>query len=96
MPRTPSDQAITLARAILGSDSDEAARVRVADLYAAFGRATASLLRVKSRQVEAWLHHGRRLNAVEKRLVWLLWTLRFEPHKLRTWFDVLTWGKFSK
>ena len=90
------DRSKVIARAILAGDKEADSRRRLADIYAAFGRSAAGLLRVPSWKLESLLHGRRRINAQERGYIWLLWTLRFEPHKLRTWFDVLTWGKFSK
>lgn len=33
--------------------------------------------------------------ATARRVVWVVWVLMFHPERLRSWFDWLTWARFS-
>jgi hypothetical protein len=66
------------------------------ELIAKFGeRGIAAVLAVPLRTLQGWLSHRHRPTAVSRKAIWLVWTLCFKPETLRTWFDVLSWGRFS-
>jgi hypothetical protein len=40
---------------------------------------------------------GRRLSSgSSRRLIWLTWALCLHPERLKTDFDLVTWGRFRK
>ena len=56
---------------------------------------TAQLLGVSVLTLRGW--HYRRFipNDAARRAVWLTWVLVLHPERIRSLFDILTWGRFS-
>ena len=84
-----------IREAILEGDTDSQLRARLGELVECFGKsAVAAMVGMKVYHITGHLKGHLPPFPITKRLVWLLWSLRFEPGRLRTWFDVISWGKF--
>lgn len=83
-----------IREAIVAAPGQKETKQRLADLHAAFGNSnTAAFLSVKYGALAEMLNGGF-IRPPMRRLIWLVWTLRFEPGRLRTWFDLISWGRF--
>lgn len=82
--------------AILAHDGATVARLRLLQLVKGFGLETVGASLTMPTWQAALLTKKRSVSAPFRRLIWLLWTWRFEPDRCRTWFDVVTWGKFCR
>jgi len=59
------------------------------------GKASAcALLSVESFVLAGWINGEVMLKPRDRRLIWITHALVFEPHKLRSLFDVITCGRF--
>jgi hypothetical protein len=69
----------------------------LSELVDAFGnRGAAARLGVSGVTVYAW-REGRGLSSgSSRRLIWLTWALCLHPDRLKTDFDLVTWGRFRK
>lgn len=54
-----------------------------------------AVLGVSSRTVDSW-RRGQHLSDGARRAVWLTWALILHPSRVRTVFDLATWGRFRK
>jgi len=43
-----------------------------------------------------WIHGHQPPAMVTTKAIWLLYSLVFRPSNLATWFDIVTWGKFTR
>lgn len=46
--------------------------------------------------VYSWIHGYGRPAMLTTKAIWLLYSLVFQPQRLATWFDIVTWGKFAR
>ena len=75
--------------------NDEQFNSMLAELAGVMGwRGVASVLGISIRTLDSWRKGENGPSAGARKLVWLVWTLVFHPEKLRSLFDVATWGKF--
>ena len=75
--------------------SNERAASMVDELYAVFGRPAACMvLGMSAMTIEQW-RRRRRMSRGAKRGVFMVWAFFLHPEKLRSGWDVVTWGQFS-
>lgn len=55
----------------------------------------AMLLGVPVHHVDTWNSRARNLSWQSRRLIWLTYTLLFEPERVRSLFDFVTWCRFT-
>ena len=78
-------------------DTPEVMRM-LADLRRVYSshRALAAVLGVPVATMRGW-QDGRNLpKRCTVRAIWLTWALHFAPWKLRTSFDLITWGRYAR
>lgn len=81
--------------AILAGDTRSDTRRRLNELLAVLpSSALAAVLSVRVGFLNSAMAGRWHPQASFRRLVWFVWTLYFEPTRCRTWFDVVSWGKF--
>jgi hypothetical protein len=59
-------------------------------------RTTAIMLGMRRQDVRKVLGRNCNLQPTRRRLIWVMWALWCCPSKLRTGWDVLTWGRYAK
>lgn len=75
---------------------DEEFHAMLAQLGAALGwRATAATLGVSYLTMDSWRKRKNGPSAGARKLVWLVWSLVFQPTNMRSLFDIVTWGKLA-
>jgi hypothetical protein len=57
-------------------------------------RRACAYLRLPARTVGLWLSGKRRTTIAPRSLIWLTWCLLLHPDRIRTVFDLATWGRF--
>jgi hypothetical protein len=69
--------------------------VMVRDLVREFGRQGAAMaLGVPGMNVRVWME-GKGMSYAAKRAVWFAWVLLLHPGRVRSAWDVVTWGRFA-
>jgi len=91
-----------MARALRGfvfllRPSDEEFDAMLTELANAFGkRGLAAVLGVSYLTLQGSYTHRYRPTAASRKLIWLVWSMVFHPGRLKTVFDLCTWGKFCR
>ncbi len=84
---------VPLSRACEPSQAD--INSALADLVRMFGREGAGMvLSVPALTIRAWLKTGVR-SAPARRMVWFAWAALLHPERLRSAWDIVTWGMFA-
>lgn len=95
-PSVPLDPAWTVVGPSLAITDSEAIRM-AEDIRTHCGsiRRAAAVLGIPGRTLKAWVEHTRgNFSPAARHNVWLVWCLLFDPGRVKTAFDLATWGRF--
>jgi len=56
---------------------------------------TSELLGITAMTFQSWWYCQAKPSDAARRAVWLTWVLVLHPERIRSLFDILTWGRFS-
>ena len=58
-------------------------------------KALSNILGVSALVLRDWFKGVRQPSDAARRAIWLTWVLFLYPERLRSWYDVVTWGRYS-